>query len=619
MKADQDQKIVIIGLGYLMEYIAPCYKRLLGEKLTDHIVGVTADAADAARKEKEIGIRVVLNDNLGALREMEPDFIFFAPPPSVAPGLTESVLLPYYEELRRAGKPIPTLYAFPPNPVGQFYLDKLGRDLKVVNILPNMINEIAGQNVTAAGFTMITFPENQDIWSSEDLDFLRSFWEPLGNVVFLNPTQVKAALSVSCSNQMLSEIFYDVADVIPERAYKVTAAQLGEAARAYHLGKRSYEPAVYLKSRPDAVEPRMLESVKKLTFHAYEGTVKFLVGKGFPEELAYRIQNMNFDMNLRKVQMMSRRDLARATRKHATRGGVLECACISYTQRWQDEIREKFSGYPDWTPDAAWAESLEQGFADMSEDVYHHLDNLARKPETAHCQIEHHAVLYAMLVRQAVRQAGEKGLDAMREATAVYGMERGSRMRQRALGNGDCPDALSYMAYGEWSAAPGVMVVEEMKDRKLYYSHVHKCEWCRCWEKHKLMEYGKIYCEHVDVNIAHGFHPEFDLEINSLLSAGDAFCEFGYGFELTEEKREQLARMQRRLGDSARMGFDYHVAHLYSTCRRVLMEKLGEASGADVAEAAFFDFIRRFGAPYAAAVEAYAGEDFTKVPGESRS
>lgn len=613
MKADRDQKIVIIGLGYLMEYIAPCYRRLLGENLAANVVGVTVDAADVERKKKAIGIQVILNDNRKALDQMEPDFIFFAPPPSAAPGLTEEVLVPYFEQLRQAGKPIPTLYVFPPNPVGKFYMDKLGSDLKVVNILPNMISEIAGQNVAAAGFTMITLPDGQNNWQQENLEFLRRFWAPLGNVVFLNPAQVKAALAVSCSNQMLSEIFFDVADSVTAEGCQVSAAQLGEAARAYHLEKHGYEPAVFLESRTQAVTPQMYEAVKKLTFHAYEGTVKFLRCKGFPEELACEIQNMNFDMNLRKVQMMTRTDLARATRKHATRGGVLECACISYTQRWQDDVREKFTRYPGWTPDAAWAEALEQGIIDMSQDVYDHLDNLSAKPQSASCGIEQHAVMYALLVRQAVLQAGQEGRATMREATAVYGRERGGRMRQRALANGDTPNALSYMAYGEWGAEPGVMVVEEQPDQELYVSHVYKCEWCRCWKKHNLMEYGKVYCENVDVNIAQGFDPDFHLQVNSLLSAGAPYCEFGYGFALTGDKREQLAEMQQRLGGSARRDFDYHTAHLYYTCRRVLREKLGDSLGADVADAAFFDFTRRFGAAYANAVVAYSQEDFTTV------
>lgn len=32
MKQDQNLRFVIIGMGYLMEYIAPCYSKLLGDK-----------------------------------------------------------------------------------------------------------------------------------------------------------------------------------------------------------------------------------------------------------------------------------------------------------------------------------------------------------------------------------------------------------------------------------------------------------------------------------------------------------------------------------------------------------------------------------------------------------
>lgn len=612
MKADQEHKIVIIGMGYLMEYIAPCYQAMLGDHLASHVLGVTVDAGDIERKQKATGVPVIYNDNLGALRQMEPDLILFAPPPSVAPGLTEAVLVPYYEELRHAGKPLPTLYVFPPNPVGRFYLEKLGQDIRMVNILPNMISEIAGENVAAAGFSMITFPEGPDNWDKEHRDFLCRFWSPLGNVVFLTPEQVKAALAVSCSNQMLSEALSDMADGICAAGGSVTPEELGEAARAYHLAKHNYNPPAPLESRMDRISPEMLEAVKKLTFHAYEGTVAFLKEKGLSADLAKEIQDQNFDMNLRKLQQMSREDRARASRKHATRGGVLECAFISYTQNWRKNILEHFARFPAWTPDASWAEALEEGFRNMSQDVYDHSARLSAVPEKASCEIEHHAVLYALLERQAILQAGEKGRAAMREATAVYGRERGGRMRSRAIANGDQPEALSYMAYGEWSAAPGMMDVQEQKE-KTYVSHVYRCQWCHSWEKHGLMEYGKAYCENVDVNIAHGFSPDFHLQVHSLLSAGAPFCEFGYGFEMTQEKREALKQMKNKLGTSAQKDFTYHTAHLYFTCRRVLIEQLGRNLGSDIADAAFFDFTCEFGSGHAAAVMAYAGTDFSLV------
>ena len=231
MKQDQNLRFVIIGMGYLMEYIAPCYSKLLGDKKAEQMLGVTAEPQAVQTKAKATGIPVILNDNAGALRRMEPDIILFAPPPSLAAPLTESVLVPYFAECRAAGKELPMLFTFPPKPEGKYYQEQLGHDCKVVNILPNMISEICGRTCAEAGFTMVTLPESHT-WQPEELDFIRRFWQPLGQVVFLTPAEVQVALAVSCSNQMLSEIFLDMQTALPE-AYHESASALAEAARAY--------------------------------------------------------------------------------------------------------------------------------------------------------------------------------------------------------------------------------------------------------------------------------------------------------------------------------------------------------------------------------------------------
>ena len=120
MRAFVNAKAVIIGMGFLMEYIFPCWKNAMGAKVSENILAVTADAHDLEGKQQRMGIRVILNDNAGALQQMRPDWIFFAPPPSVAPGLTRDVLLPYYESCRREGRELPILVAFPPSPAGLF-------------------------------------------------------------------------------------------------------------------------------------------------------------------------------------------------------------------------------------------------------------------------------------------------------------------------------------------------------------------------------------------------------------------------------------------------------------------------------------------------------------------
>lgn len=582
MKQDQNLRFVIIGMGYLMEYIAPCYSKLLGDKKAEQMLGVTAEPQAVQTKAKATGIPVILNDNAGALRRMEPDIILFAPPPSLAAPLTESVLVPYFAECRAAGKELPMLFAFPPKPEGKYYQEQLGHDCKVVNILPNMISEICGRTCAEAGFTMVTLPESHT-WQPEELDFIRRFWQPLGQVVFLTPAEVQVALAVSCSNQMLSEIFLDMQTALPE-AYHESASALAEAARAYLMEKLGYQPPQPVESSVQAVPPAMLEAVKKVTYHAHRGTLKFMLEKGFDADKAETIQRMNYDLNLRKVQLMPREELRRATRHHATRGGVLERACISYTQNWQDSVCSHFAKYPDWTPDAQWAEALEDGFVQMSQDVFDHLSQLAKKKEESVCDIEQHAVLYALLEKEAVEQAGEAGRAAMTEATAQYGLERGRRMRAHALEHGDEVNSFTYLAYGEWSPKPGQMEVGEVPEIELYTTHVTKCEWCRCWNKHNLMEYGKAYCQNVDKCIAHGYDPDFDLGVNSLMSAGDAVCEFGYGFIMTPELREKLAEIRQRIGTSAQKGFNYHTAHLWVTCRRVLCEQLGETAGNDIAD-----------------------------------
>lgn len=608
MKNDTELHITIIGMGYLMEYIAPCYQRLLGQNLAAQALAVTADPSAVEKKQQATGVPVLLNDNLGALRQNDPDIILFAPPPSVAPELTRSVLKPYFAQRRAAGHALPLLFAFPPNPEGAFYQKELGDDLHVVNILPNMISEIGGQPCAEAGFTMVTLPEKH-VWQPDELSFLQRFWAPLGQVVFLTPSEVRTALAVSCSNQMLSEIFLDMETALPE-AYRVSAAQLAQAARAYLLQKVAYTPPQPLISCSDVVSPTMLEAVKKVTWHAYQGTLRFMLEKGFDKAKAEQIQHMNYDLNLRKVQLLPRQALRRATRHHATRGGVLERACISYTQNWQDSVCHLFAEYPAQRLDALWAEALEQGFVQMSQDVYDHLSQLSHTQEPGTCTIEHHAVLYALLEKEALEQCGERGRHAMTEATAAYGTERGRRMRAHALANGDPATPFTYLAYGEWSPKPGQMEVVDFSVQPNYITHVKKCEWCRCWALHGLMEYGKAYCQNVDKCIAHGYDPDFDLGVHSLMSAGDNVCEFDYGFTMTPALQEELANIRKRIGTSAQKDFNYHTAHLWSTCRRVLLEQLGAEQGADVADAALFSFTRRFGSAYTDAILALQDVNF---------
>ena len=189
MKPVSESKIVIIGLGFLMEYIYPCFVNSLHEKITENIIGVTADEKDLQGKKDRLGFRVLLNDNTKALNEMKPDLIFFAPPPTLAKPLCENVLKPYYEQCRRKGETIPVLFAFPPSPPGAYYMEMLGDDLQVINIIPNMMTKAGQENIANERCNLITYPHGSN-WPQTDRKKVEDFFLPYGSCLNCTPDNI---------------------------------------------------------------------------------------------------------------------------------------------------------------------------------------------------------------------------------------------------------------------------------------------------------------------------------------------------------------------------------------------------------------------------------------------
>lgn len=248
MKPLSQAKVTIIGLGFLMEYIFPCFRQAKGERTAAELNAVTADAGDLEGKRQRLGIPVVLDDNAGALRALEPDCIFFAPPPSVAPGLVEDCLVPYFAELRAAGKPIPALVAFPPSPAGAYYQEKLGLDLKVVNIIPNMISRVGEEDVSSEACHLITYPA-RDNWTAEEKEDLGRFLAPMGRRLELTPELTLHVLSAEIATHPLTELADVAARCLTERGIACTYREAASCLRACHQRARGYTAPVPTTAR----------------------------------------------------------------------------------------------------------------------------------------------------------------------------------------------------------------------------------------------------------------------------------------------------------------------------------------------------------------------------------
>ena len=240
----QGQRITILGMGYLMEYIYPCYESLLGDRIGENIVAVTADEADLPRKRRRCAFEVILNDCMAALEKNRPDLILVAPPPKIVPTMIDEVLVPYFSARRAEGGKLPTIYAFPPAPAGKAYQEKLGQDVLVVNILPNMVSEIAGERISGEGLTYLTFPE-ESIWPESEKELLSRFFSPLGKTIEVKPAQVMSMLAGTVAVHLVSDIVFAITDALGAGGSAVDYRSIAGAMRAYHRAKHGYSDGSY--------------------------------------------------------------------------------------------------------------------------------------------------------------------------------------------------------------------------------------------------------------------------------------------------------------------------------------------------------------------------------------
>lgn len=211
------------------------------------------------------------------------------------------------------------------------------------------------------------------------------------------------------------------------------------------------------------------------------------------------------------------------------------------------------------------------------------------------CTIENHAVLFALMVKHAVKLCGDDAKDVCVDGITKYGEERGKRMAANAKAHGDELTLLSNQIYGEWKPDfDGQMEFGQSKTEPTLVTYISKCAWCDAWRKHDLMEYGKYYCLTVDDAVYHGFNPDFKCKPISNMSWGEEKCEFDWGFPLTEEDVKKLIEKKKELGTSCMKDFDFHTAHLYHTVGNVIKERLGE-KGEEAVSDAVDEYVEMFG------------------------
>ena len=330
MKKDADLRITIIGLGNLMEAIFPCIVETIGrENLCQQVNATTTDQSDLKRKQAVFGIEVILNDNSAALKKMEPDIIFFAPPPHVAPGIIQNELKNYFNHLRAESAVLPEIYAFPPTPSGAFYEEIMGKDILVVNILPHPVRIIGGEPLKDEGFYSRTFNRS---WPPESMARLKRIFETMGEGIELKPDEIVPMMGAWIMLEVLSEVVTTIADTLEENGKKIDHRILSKYMRAKAqqvLDSSGERSGISGTERIEAPLQLMLDNV---TLAWYEGIKNYFQEVYFPHELSMSILNLLMDFQLHILEVEDRNVIDTNTAIAATKGGVLEKGIYCYQQ-----------------------------------------------------------------------------------------------------------------------------------------------------------------------------------------------------------------------------------------------------------------------------------------------
>lgn len=561
MKRISESKIVVIGLGFLMEYIHPCFKNALKDEVKDNIIGVTADEKDLQGKIERLGYKVILNDNAKALDEMKPDVIFFAPPPTLAKELTENVLVPYYQKVRDNGEAIPTLFAFPPSPAGKYYMDILGNDLQVINIIPNMMTKAGDENIANERCNLITYPIDGN-WPQADKDKVAEFFAPFGDCLNCTPSNILHVLSTEIATHPLTELCDVAARKFNEAGIKCDYKDVASVLRALHQKNTGYKAKNTNNcSLADLEDEKCIGLLDKVLTSWYNGLHNYIAENGLTNDEATFFLNPLFDIYFHITQITSREDIVAKAKKDATKGGMLELCMQSYYGVIEPLLDRIFSSEEDNEEDIALVGDY---FKEIIAAVVERGSGLTKNREIIFSP-KQHAIIFGLLAKEYLNEF-ENGDALLFDAVARYGRERGSRMAQRCKANGDVLDMVGYFAYSEWKWDDGFS--KKTIQTEPYFAHyVFECPWCTAWKESGLEEYGQYYCRNVDLNICKGFNSELDLDMKSYLSGPqyDA-CEFHWvNACMNEDFINRQNAIKAKIGESALRSFEYHTAHTYSS------------------------------------------------------
>ena len=224
---------------------------------------------------------------------------------------------------------------------------------------------------------------------------------------------------------------------------------------------------------------------------------------------------------------------------------------------------------------------------------------------------KHHAFIAATFYALMTERYGQRGEEAFILATNRYAEQRGNRMAQRAIRDGQELTYATYSRYGEWvnsdevkeqGLANKVDVVSISPD---YEMHIHSCPWHSQFKKMGLPEAGLAYCRDLDASICRGFNPEMVYEVPQTLHDHD------YCIQTVRNSGLSGTEKLEKKPDGIK-SFEYHCAHSYWSYSEIVSAIFG-AEGRRVCSQVLKEFSEEYGQQMADALKSWENTNFNCV------
>ena len=222
-----------------------------------------------------------------------------------------------------------------------------------------------------------------------------------------------------------------------------------------------------------------------------------------------------------------------------------------------------------------------------------------------------HAYIAAKYCVYLEERFGERGKTAFLHATRHYAQQRGSRMAQRAIRDGQPLTYETYCRYGEWvntETAKACGLANSSKVMSLspdYEVHIFVCPWHSQFKAMGLVEEGLLYCRDLDASICRGFNPELEYRTLQTLHDHDHCVQ-----TVTASGLEPGMDLKRRPENLK--SFEYHCAHSYFAYKEVC-EAIFGSEGEEIAAAVLKDFASDYGRDMADTLYSYKNTNFNVI------